>query len=158
MNNINNENPTMISGITIGIDIVFDRNFLPENFEFRVVVTAARSPNITDPVAEIDATFKLVIAEFKRSESSKTALNHRNENFVQTHGASESLNENTIKNIIGIYKKINPNIKKNIPNFDVFFMILFISSNNIHFYLFPCASCILIKFPILFVHARISNE
>ncbi len=108
---INKENPIMISGITIGMEIEFSKKFLPIKFPCLVVTIAAISPSKVAPVADINAISMLVTVARISSVSSKTALNHFIENFVQMPAIDDSLNEKNIRKMIGIYRKNIPNIK-----------------------------------------------
>ena len=69
-NNINKENPTIISGVTVGIIIALLKNFDPKDLLFLFVVTfVASNPNIMELVADMIAIFKLVIADWSNSWS-----------------------------------------------------------------------------------------
>ena len=73
INNINNEKPTIISGMTIGTTMALVKKFFFFYFPVFVVATAANVPKITAPEADINAIFKLVIMALTKSSSSKTS-------------------------------------------------------------------------------------
>ncbi|GHT89446.1 hypothetical protein FACS1894113_4610 [Alphaproteobacteria bacterium] len=104
MNSIKSENPTMISGTTIGMTVTLFMNVFPKNLLLFELVTAVKLPRTIDAVADIIAISRLVMAALSNSSFLKTDLNHFKENSVQMPGISDALNEFIMTKNIGMYK------------------------------------------------------
>src|SRR5580658_1420956 len=111
--NINKrERPVITSGITIGAVVIPDSNVRPRKGPKRASATPVSVPRITAPVAEtrairIDSHAAPMICPFEINSPYHLSVGEWAESQTVTN--RELLNEKTIIDRIGTYKKTNPN-------------------------------------------------
>ncbi len=115
-NSSSSDRPVITSGMTSGAVVMPESSVRPRNGPKRASAMPASVPSTTAAVAAMAAIFRLSSAASRICWFCSSAPYHFVENPPHTVTSRDSLNENTISEMIGTYRNAKPSTRASIRN------------------------------------------